>query len=51
MRVYGYVMATVYQWRKKTGAKGPVIINSTKGEPSKVGTPHLNDDEQVSCTY
>jgi hypothetical protein len=30
IRVYGYVMAAVYKWRKKTGATGPVIINGTQ---------------------
>jgi hypothetical protein len=30
IRVYGYVMAAVYKWRKKTGASGPVIINGTQ---------------------
>jgi hypothetical protein len=30
IRVYGYVMAAVYKWRKKTGAAGPVIINGTQ---------------------
>jgi hypothetical protein len=30
IRVYGYVMAAVYKWRKKSGAKGPVIINGTQ---------------------
>jgi hypothetical protein len=29
IRVYGYVMAAVYKWRKKDGAMGPVIINGT----------------------
>ncbi len=28
IRVYGYVMAAVYKWRKKEGASGPVIINN-----------------------
>jgi hypothetical protein len=30
IRVYGYVMAAVYKWRKKAGAAGPVIINDTQ---------------------
>ncbi len=37
MRVYGYVMATVYQWRKKTWAGGPGIINSVRGDSHKPG--------------
>ncbi len=40
--VYGYVMAAVYKWRKKTGAAGPVIINSTQLPSSKVfGYPSI----------
>jgi hypothetical protein len=27
VRVYGYVVAAIYKWRKKTGAQGPVIIS------------------------
>ncbi len=41
-RVYGYVMAAVYKWRKKTGAAGPVIINSTQLPNGKVfGYPSI----------
>jgi hypothetical protein len=36
IRVYAYVMAAVYKWRKKTGAAGPVIINSTQLPIGKV---------------
>jgi hypothetical protein len=36
IRVYGYVMAAVYKWRKKTGAAGPVIINNTQLPNGKV---------------
>ncbi len=36
IRVYGYVMAAVYKWRKKTGASGPVIINGTQLPNGKV---------------
>jgi hypothetical protein len=41
VRVYGYVMAAVYKWRRKTGAGGPVIINSSEGDPRKVGYPSI----------
>ncbi len=42
IRVYGYVMAAVYKWRKKTGATGPVIINGTQLPSSKVfGYPSI----------
>ncbi len=41
MRVYGYVMAAIYQWRRKTGAGGPVIINSVRQNPRKPGYPSL----------
>jgi hypothetical protein len=34
--VYGYVMAAVYKWRKKTGATGPVIINGAQLPSGKV---------------
>jgi hypothetical protein len=34
-------MAADYRWRKKTGAEGPVIINSVEGELRKVGYPSL----------
>ncbi len=30
IRVYGYVMAALYKWRKKAGASGPVLINITQ---------------------
>jgi hypothetical protein len=36
IRVYGYVMAAVYNWRKKTGVTGPVIINSARFSNGKV---------------
>jgi hypothetical protein len=36
IRVYGYVMAAVYKWRKKTGAMGPVIINGAQLPSGKV---------------
>ncbi len=36
IRVYGYVMAAVYKWRKKAGAAGPVIINSAQLPNGKV---------------
>jgi hypothetical protein len=42
IRVYGYVMAAVYKWRKKTGAMGPVIINGTQLPGGKVfGYPSI----------
>jgi hypothetical protein len=42
IRVYGYVMAAVYKWRKKTGAAGPVIINGTQLPSGKVfGCPSI----------
>ncbi len=42
IHVYGYVMSTVYKWRKKTGATGPVIINGTQLPNSKVfGYPSI----------
>jgi hypothetical protein len=42
IRVYGYMMAAVYKWRKKTGAAGPVIINGTKLPSGKVfGYPSI----------
>ncbi len=35
-------MAAVYKWRKKTGAAGPVIINSTQLPNGKVfGYPSI----------
>jgi hypothetical protein len=36
IRVYGYVMAAVYKWRKKVGAAGPVLIYSTQLSNGKV---------------
>jgi hypothetical protein len=36
IRVYGYVMAAVYKWRKKTGAMGPMIINGAQLPSGKV---------------
>jgi hypothetical protein len=40
--VYGYVMAAVYKWRKKTGAVGSVIINGTQLPSGKVfGYPSI----------
>jgi hypothetical protein len=42
IRMYGYVMAAVYKWRKKTGAAGPVIINSAQLPNGKVfGYPSI----------
>jgi hypothetical protein len=41
VRVYVYVMATVYRWRKKTGAEGPVIMNSIEGDSRRVGYPSI----------
>ncbi len=42
IRVCGYVMAAVYKWRKKTGAAGPVIINSAQLPNGKVfGYPSI----------
>ncbi len=37
IRLYGYVVAAIYKWRKKTGARGPVIINPIKGRVRKIG--------------
>ncbi len=43
IRVYGYVMAAVYKWRKKTGAMGPVIINGAQLPNGKVfGYPSIH---------
>jgi hypothetical protein len=39
IRVYGYVMADVYKWRKKMGAQGPVIINPTEDRTQRIGYP------------
>ncbi len=42
IRVYRYVMAAVYKWRKKTGVAGPVIINGTQLPSGKVfGYPSI----------
>ncbi len=42
IRVYGYVMASVYKWRKKAGAAGPVIINTTRLPNGKeIGYPSI----------
>jgi hypothetical protein len=42
IRVYGYVMAAVYNWRKKAGAAGPVIIKNTQFPNRKViGYPSI----------
>jgi hypothetical protein len=42
IRVYGYVMAAVYKWRRKTGATGPVIINGAQLPGGKVfGYPSI----------
>ncbi len=30
IRVYRYVMAAIYKWRKKAGASGPVLINISR---------------------
>jgi hypothetical protein len=30
IRVYGYVMAALYKWRRISGASGPVLINITR---------------------
>jgi hypothetical protein len=47
IRVYGYVMAAPYKWRKKTGAQGPVIINTTedRSHHKEPGTPQLSVSE------
>jgi hypothetical protein len=39
VRVYGYVVAAIYKWRKKTGAWGPVIINPIEDGTQKIGYP------------
>jgi hypothetical protein len=39
IRVYGFVMAAVYEWRKKEGAAGPVIINPIKKGEHTIGYP------------
>ncbi len=41
MRVFGLVMAAVYQWRRKKGAGGPVVINWNGGGQRKLGYPSL----------
>jgi hypothetical protein len=37
VRVFGLVMATVYRWRKKKGAMGPIVINSNGKGQHKLG--------------
>jgi hypothetical protein len=39
IRVYGFVMAPVYKWRKKKGAEGPVMINPIKMGAHIIGYP------------
>jgi hypothetical protein len=39
IRVYGYVVAAIYKWKKKTGARGPVIINPNKDGEWKIRYP------------
>jgi hypothetical protein len=39
LREYGYVVAAIYQWRKKTGAQGCVIINPIKDGTQRIGYP------------
>ncbi len=39
IRVYGFIMAAVYKWRKKEGAVGPVIINPIKKGEHVIGYP------------
>ncbi len=39
MRIYGFVFAAVYKWRKKAGAQGAVLINMTGKGGSRVGLP------------
>ncbi len=39
VRVYGYVFAAIYKWRKKKGAQGPVIINPIKKGGYRTGYP------------
>jgi hypothetical protein len=39
IRVYGFVMAAVYKWRKKQGAAGPVLINPIKRGERMIGYP------------
>jgi hypothetical protein len=39
IRVYEFVMAAVYKWRKKEGAVGPVIINPIKKGEHVIGYP------------
>jgi hypothetical protein len=41
VRVFGYVMAAVYQWRGKARAGGPVIINSGRKGQHRIGYPSL----------
>jgi hypothetical protein len=39
VRVYGYVVAAIYKWRKKTGAQGHVIINPIEDRMQRIGYP------------
>jgi hypothetical protein len=39
VRVYGYVVAAIYKWRKKTGARGPVIINPIEDGVQRIRFP------------
>jgi hypothetical protein len=39
IREYGFVMAAVHKWRKKQGAAGPVLINSTQKGGRVIGYP------------
>ncbi len=45
VRVYGYVMVTVYKWRKKMGAQGPVFINTTEDGTRRIGYPSASFDK------
>jgi hypothetical protein len=51
IRVFGYVFAAVYKWRKKKGAQGPVIINPiVKGGGIELATRHWSSGELGNCT-
>jgi hypothetical protein len=39
IRVYGYLVAAVYKWRKKEGAQAPVSINPIKKRGHKIRYP------------
>ncbi len=39
LRVYGYLFAAAYKWRKKEGSQGPVLINSVSSERQRKGYP------------